>query len=60
MNSQQSDHENYRIIFVLSSFLCVSCLSSGNQKDIQPSDKNITDYDTIFLIYINNIYCEKY
>ena len=22
-------------------------------------DKNITDDDTIFLIYINNIYCEK-
>lgn len=38
--------KNYNIIFVLSFFLYVSCLSSGNQNDIQSGDENITDSDT--------------
>lgn len=38
--------KNYNIIFVLSFFLYVSCLSSGNQHDIQLGDENITDPDT--------------
>ena len=38
--------KNYNIIFVLSFFLYMSCLSSGNQNDIQSGDENITDSDT--------------
>jgi len=38
--------KNYNITFVLSFFLYVSCLSSGNQNDIQSGDENITDSDT--------------
>lgn len=47
--------KNYNIIFVLSFFLCVSCLSSGNQNYIQSCDKNITDSDTNCKIAVDSI-----